>query len=61
MSIDGYNEDELLALITLAWGRCQGWKGCKDGSFEMALANNGFYDACREADKRGIEWQHLTE
>jgi hypothetical protein len=24
--------------------RCESWKKCQDGSYEMALSNSGYYD-----------------
>lgn len=54
-------DEEIKATISSSWTSCQGWRRCKDGSFEMALSNYGFYEACREAERRGIEWRELAE
>lgn len=30
---------------------CKGWKNCQDGSYEMALANSGYFKLLEELDK----------
>ena len=28
--------------------RCESWKKCQDGSYEMALSNSGYYDLIKQ-------------
>ena len=63
MNFSGSSDQEVLDTIKNAWDSCvkNGWRRSTDGSFEAALSDRGYYLACREAEKRGIEWKPLIE
>lgn len=61
MDFSGSSDDEILSTIKESWETLKGWKRCQDGSFEMALSERGYYLACGEADKRGLDWRQLIK
>jgi len=53
-------DSEVLKAIETALIRCNRWKSCKDGSYERALADWGYWVAVNEAQRRGLEYQRAA-
>ncbi len=40
--------EEILEKMSQIEDKCYGWKKCQDGSYEMALESNGYYELVKE-------------
>lgn len=48
------SDKELLNIMSIALENAKGWAKCRDGSFEMALADLGYWEALKEVRNRGL-------